>query len=102
MITILAIKCSDADNTAVVFSEDAQSGMTVHVRDKKGMIQEVKLLSDIPYGHKLAVKTIHAGEPVLKYGEVIGVAVRNIDMGEHVHVHNLDSRRARGDLLEKR
>jgi altronate dehydratase len=43
----------------------------------------------IPAGHKVAVRAIAAGEPVLKYGQVIGVATQDIAPGEHVHVQNL-------------
>jgi altronate dehydratase small subunit len=52
----------------------------------------------IEFGHKFAVKPIYEGEDILKYGEVIGVAVRDIAPGEHVHVHNLEGKRGRGDL----
>jgi altronate dehydratase small subunit len=37
------------------------------------------------------------GDSIIKYGEVIGVATREIAPGQHVHVHNLESRRGRGD-----
>lgn len=53
---------------------------------------------DIPFGHKLCIEDIPAGAPVLKYGEVIGIATCAISRGEHAHVHNFDSARARGDL----
>jgi len=43
----------------------------------------------IPPGHKLAVRARRAGEPVRRYGQVIGFATRDIAPGEHVHVHNL-------------
>ena len=43
----------------------------------------------IPFGHKTALVTMHEGEPVLKYGVVIGRATSDIAPGEHVHVHNL-------------
>lgn len=42
----------------------------------------------IPFGHKVAVAAIAQGEPVCKYGVVIGCATRPIRPGEHVHVHN--------------
>ena len=67
------------------------------VRDKKGDIQVILLLTDIPYGHKVAVKLIKQGNPIIKYGEEIGVATINIMEGDYVHVHNLDSQRSRGD-----
>ncbi len=43
----------------------------------------------IPAGHKMALRVIEAGEPVYRYGNVIGFATRRIERGEHVHVHNL-------------
>lgn len=49
----------------------------------------VILAEPIGKGHKVAVKPIAAGEPVLKFGFPIGVATRDIAPGEHVHVHNV-------------
>src|SRR5579884_4099300 len=43
----------------------------------------------IPAGHKIAIHRIAAGEPVFRYGNVIGFATQTIEAGEHVHVHNL-------------
>jgi altronate hydrolase len=43
----------------------------------------------VPQGHKVAVREIPAGTPVLKLGQVIGVATAGIRPGEHVHTHNL-------------
>lgn len=43
----------------------------------------------VPAGHKIAIARIGRGESVLRYGNVIGFATRDIDMGEHVHEHNL-------------
>ena len=45
--------------------------------------------------HKFALRAIAQGEVVVKYGEAIGRATRAIDVGEHVHTHNLMSARAR-------
>ncbi|GGE48723.1 altronate hydrolase [Niveispirillum cyanobacteriorum] len=49
----------------------------------------VTLLSDIPRGHKFALRPLRAGEAVRKYGWPIGVATASIDPGAHVHSHNL-------------
>jgi altronate hydrolase len=43
----------------------------------------------IPAGHKLAIRSIEAGAPVRRYGQIIGFATRAIEAGEHVHTHNL-------------
>ncbi|WP_171101996.1 UxaA family hydrolase [Ruegeria sp. HKCCD7255] len=49
----------------------------------------VPLASSISRGHKIAVAAIGAGENVIRYGQIIGQAKRDIAPGEHVHVHNL-------------
>ncbi len=45
---------------------------------------------EIGIGHKLAIKEIAQGDPVTKYGYQIGEASQPIEIGQHVHVHNLD------------
>ena len=45
----------------------------------------------VPAGHKYALRSIGAGEPVVKYGEIIGRATRDIAEGEWVHTHNVRS-----------
>jgi altronate hydrolase len=52
----------------------------------------------IPSGHKIALRAIHAGDAVIKYGSPIGLATMEIAAGAHVHTHNLASTRGRGDL----
>ena len=42
----------------------------------------------IPFGHKVALRSMAPGDPVLKYGVIIGRATQPIAEGEHVHVHN--------------
>jgi hypothetical protein len=49
----------------------------------------------IPFGHKIALEPIAKGQPVLKYGHRIGVAMKDIIPGELVHVHNLEGERGR-------
>lgn len=48
----------------------------------------IALLQNVPRGHKIAVRLIAEGEPVIKYGYPIGHAVHPIQAGEHVHTHN--------------
>jgi altronate hydrolase len=43
----------------------------------------------VPPGHKVATAPVRAGEPVKKYGQIIGFATTDIAPGEHVHTHNL-------------
>ncbi len=93
----IALKVSDSDNIATIFAEGITDGTEVEIRDKKGGTETVKVIGDVPYGHKIAVRNIAKGEYINKYGEEIGVATADIKKGEYVHVHNLDSIRGRGD-----
>ena len=49
--------------------------------------------SDITIYHKLACCPISKGEAICKYGQHIGIAACDIHPGEHVHVHNVESKR---------
>ncbi|MCI9076723.1 MAG: UxaA family hydrolase [Dorea sp.] len=94
----LALKVDDKDNVATVFANDITSGTHVVIRDKTGNTEEVEVIGDVPYGHKIAVRKIMKCEPVIKYGESIGRACADIAKGEYVHVHNMEAMRGRGDL----
>ena len=98
MGNVFALKAIDKDNVATVFTNNVTADMTADVVDKKGNKSQIRILSDIPYGHKVALTDIHPGEEVIKYGEAIGVATQEIVAGDYVHVHNMDSQRGRGDL----
>lgn len=58
-----------------------------------GEEKSLTALEDITIYHKLAARNIAKGEPVVKYGEHIGVATCDIKAGAHVHVHNVEGRR---------
>ena len=53
----------------------------------------VEALSDIPLGHKIALKEHAPEDTILKYGYDIGKVVADIKVGDHVHVHNLKTKR---------
>lgn len=55
------------------------------------------LVGEVGYGHKVAIRDIASGDSILKYGKVIGQATQRIEKGEHVHVHNVEALRGRGD-----
>jgi len=48
---------------------------------------------DVPIGHKVALRNLKPGDAVIKYGQDIGKVVADIATGEHVHVHNLKTKR---------
>jgi len=54
---------------------------------------EVQANHDIPLGHKIALKDHAEGDTVLKYGHDIGRVVAAFKKGDHVHVHNLKTKR---------
>ncbi|MBL8588548.1 MAG: UxaA family hydrolase [Methylobacteriaceae bacterium] len=76
---------SGRDNVLVA-RETIRPGETVLVGRRK-----VVLARGVARGHKLARLPIPAGEKILKYGAPIGSATRPIEVGEHVHVHNVKS-----------
>ena len=53
----------------------------------------IRVLQDVAFGHKVCIADTPAGATVLKYGQAIGKATRGIRVGEHVHVHNVESGR---------
>lgn len=52
-----------------------------------------KVLNDIPIGHKVALVDLKPGDTVIKYGVDIGKVVAPIKKGEHLHVHNVKTKR---------
>lgn len=98
----LALKVNDLDNVATIFANDVKDGDRVEIRDKEGRSEVVAVKGDVPYGHKIATRHIQAGEDINKYGEEIGIATCGIVKGEYVHVHNLESKRGRGDWKENK
>lgn len=88
-----AIQVDSKDNVATTTSVIA-SGDEVEVLNPNGeIILITKLVEEIIFGHKLALKDIKTGEEIVKYGEVIGIASRPIKVGEWVHIHNVLSAR---------
>lgn len=94
----IALKVDEKDNVATIFANDITAGTVVEVRDKQGGAFALKVLADLPYGHKIAITEIRKGEHIMKYGESIGAASRDIPAGDYVHVHNMEALRGRGDL----
>ena len=58
----------------------------------------VTATTEVPFGFKVALVDIPAGELVVKYGETIGKAGEDIKAGAMVHIHNMEGTRGRGDL----
>ena len=84
------------DNVATAIAE-------LKLRDKVSVLVgserlEIEINDPIRFGHKFAIKPIPKGDEVIKYGESIGRSTVSIEKGRHVHTHNVEIMRGRGDL----
>ena len=77
------VKIHPADMVAVSL-EPISAGTVLEIEG-----DSITLLSDLPMGHKAALRDIKKGESVIKYGFPIGEATEDIPKGAHVHTHNL-------------
>ena len=81
------------DNVGVAVV-DLKAGQDVEGRDlvtNKSL--KARAVMDIPLGHKLALKDFNTGDTIMKYGCDVGRVVAPIKSGEHVHVHNVKTKR---------
>jgi (2R)-sulfolactate sulfo-lyase subunit alpha len=82
------------DSVGVVVVEGVKAGQKLSgwIMDQDKSL-EVTAKSDIPIGHKLAIRPLKGGDTVIKYGVDIGKTVAPIAVGEHTHVQNLRTKR---------
>ncbi len=94
-MTIRVFVIDETDNVATNVADEIPQGTQVEVGGAT-----IEALNDIPYGHKMALRPIAKGEHVLKYGLSIGSALEEIQPGTHIHAHNVESNRGRGDKYQ--
>ena len=84
----------EKDNVGVVVIEkitpNQECNCWIMENDKSAKIQS---LNEIPLGHKIAMSDLKEGDTIIKYGHDIGKVVKNIKKGEHVHVHNVKTKK---------
>jgi len=80
-----ALKLHPDDDVAIAKLTLA-AGTTL--RDVPGADCPVRTAQAIPVGHKFALRPLAPGQPIRRYGQVIGFARQAIQAGDHVHVHN--------------
>lgn len=90
-----AIVMDDRDHVATAL-RDLAAGTAITFKHA-GQSVQLEVLEAIAFGHKVAIADIEEGVHVRKYGEVIGRATAAIAKGHHVHVHNMEGIRGRGD-----
>ena len=84
----------EGDGVGVVVVEGVNSGQALSgwiMEDDKDL--EITAKNDIPIGHKVALRDYQPGDTVIKYGVDIGKVVQPIRKGEHLHVHNVKTKR---------
>jgi (2R)-sulfolactate sulfo-lyase subunit alpha len=80
-------------DTVAVAVRDLETGVAEVAFLDGGEPLTVLIVQQVPFGHKVALASIAAGDPIIEYGERVGVARAPISAGELVHVHNMSSAR---------
>ena len=91
MIQFLVHEKADSVGVATVDIKAGETAKGIYMDSQNPV--EVEALQDIPLGHKIALEDHANGGKVVKYGEDIGKVVQDIKKGQHVHIHNLKTRR---------
>ena len=84
----------EKDNVGVVVIETTKKGQDCNawiMENDKSV--KVPSINEVPLGHKIALKTLKEGDTILKYGHDIGKVLKTIKKGEHVHVHNVKTKK---------
>ena len=88
---INAMVIDKKDNVAVAIEEiKLEDECTYKIENN---LFSIKAINKIPIYHKFAIKDISKGEVIIKYGEHIGIASKDIKKGEYVHTHNVEDHR---------
>ncbi len=82
----VAVRLHPQDNVAIARTDLVDIVLTV---EEATGTYEVVVPGPIPTGHKVALRPIAPGEPVRRYGQIIGLASRPIQPGDQVHTHNV-------------
>jgi hypothetical protein len=86
-----AIQIDAKDNVATATSI-VEAGEEVEVLSPDGdVVLKAKPVERIIFGHKIALTDLKVGDKIVKYGQVIGVASKDVKVGEWLHTHNVNS-----------
>jgi (2R)-sulfolactate sulfo-lyase subunit alpha len=84
----------EKDNVGVVVIETTKKGQECNAwimeNNKSAKVQSI---NEIPLGHKIALVDLKEGDTILKYGHDIGKVVKTIKKGDHVHIHNVKTKK---------
>jgi len=83
----------EADSPFLILNEKDNVGVArVHIPAETELVKngrKITILENVQPGHKIALRPVASGGSILKYGEIIGKATREIAPGEWVHTHNI-------------
>ena len=84
----------EKDNVAVVVIETTKKGQdcSAWIMENDKTVQ-INSINEIPLGHKIALQDLKEGDTILKYGHDIGKVIKSIKKGDHVHVHNVKTKK---------
>ena len=77
------------DNVATLL-DDAGEHSSVEVLGASS-VSQLSCMESIKLGHKIALHDLARGDPIIKFGVVIGRASQKILAGAWVHLHNCES-----------
>lgn len=81
------------DDVGVAVADLAKGAEIGAITLEGAPVRPVRLVDDVPLGHKVAMRHIVKGKDVIEYGRVIGLAVQDAPEGSHVHTHSVKTKR---------
>jgi hypothetical protein len=72
------------EDSVAMLLEDGRKGDYIETVNGK-----VELLEDVEFAHKVLVRDLKKGDPVIKYGEEIGRMMKDAPKGTWIHNHNM-------------
>lgn len=84
---------NEGDNVGVAVADIKSGEKLTGACLENGAQFNIEAKNEIPLGHKVALKELKKGEDIIKYGISIGKTTQQIEIGNHVHVHNLKTNR---------
>ena len=89
-----AILLHEPDDDVGVAVRDLKKGEEVGTVTLEGkFVANLKLVDDVPLGHKVAMRDLTSGKDVIEYGRVVGTTSQPALRGAHIHTHNLKTKR---------
>ena len=84
----LVVHLHPSDNVAIA-KVPLQPGTVLVWENAPFKAMPIRVQQPVLPGHKVSLEAIEEGQPVIRYGHLIGLALKEIQPGQHVHTHNL-------------